>query len=83
MSPLVGTVVIERTTLPLVCRTTVLALTVLSEAVGIANHLYYMAIEVTKHSKGALSRPGRIEQSLTIFFKCFKEDGPHYVGNLF
>ena len=24
-----------------------------------------------------------IEQSLTIFFKCFKEDGPHYIGNLF
>ena len=25
----------------------------------------------------------RIEQSLIIFFKCFKENGPGYVGNLF
>jgi len=25
----------------------------------------------------------RIEQSLTIFFKCFKEDGPRYIDNLF
>ena len=25
----------------------------------------------------------RIEQSLTIFFKCFKEDGPCHIGNLF
>ena len=25
----------------------------------------------------------RIEQSLTIFFKCFKENGPGYVANLF
>ena len=24
----------------------------------------------------------RIEQSSTIFFKCFKEDGPRYIGNL-
>ena len=25
----------------------------------------------------------RIEQSLTIFFKCFKENGPCYISNLF
>ena len=25
----------------------------------------------------------RIEQSLIIFFKCFKENGPGYVANLF
>ena len=25
----------------------------------------------------------RIEQSLIIFFKCFKENGPSYIANLF
>ena len=25
----------------------------------------------------------RIEQSLTIFFKCFTKDGPRFIGNLF
>ena len=25
----------------------------------------------------------RLEQSLIIFFKCFKENGPGYVANLF
>ena len=24
----------------------------------------------------------RIEQSLIIFFKCFKENGPYYIANL-